>query len=112
MSIERWWLVTAPMDLHYRMDRLLGHVRLTLQHTPTESDAYVFINRARSRIKLLRCDRHGMRLATRRLYEGGFKWPGDGDVTRTLQADQFAWLYAGVSWQRLSMGTMALSTAI
>jgi transposase len=112
LSIERWWLVTAPMDLRYGMDRLLGHVRLELKHTPTESDAYVFVNRARTRIKLLCFDRHGVWLATRRLYEGGFKWPRDGDTTWRIDAEQFAWLCAGVNWQRLSVGPMALAKAV
>ncbi len=100
------------MDLRYGMVRLLGYVRLELKHTPTKSDAYLFVNRARTRIKMLCCDRHGVWLATRRLYAGGFKWPRDGDTTRTLNAEQFAWLCAGVNWQRLSMGPTTLSKAV
>lgn len=112
LSITRWWLVIAPMDLRYGMDRLLGHVRMVLEHTPTEAEAYVFVNRARTRIKLLCCDRHGVWLATRRLHQGGFKWPREGETTWTLDADQFAWLCTGVDWQRLSMGPMALEKAV
>lgn len=112
LSIERWWLITAPMDLRYGMDRLLGYVRLELAHTPSESDAFVFVNRARTRIKMLCCDRHGLWLATRRLHQGGFKWPRDGDATWTLRAEQFAWLCTGVDWQRLSMGPSTLSKAV
>lgn len=112
LSIERWWLVQAPVDLRYGMDRLLGHVRLELEHTPSEADAYVFVNRAHTRIKMLCCDRHGMWLATRRLYSGGFKWPRSGDVVWELEAEAFAWLCAGVDWQRLSAGTAVLSKMI
>lgn len=54
LSLRRWWLITTPMDLRYGMDCLLGHVRLELGRVPGESDAHVFVNRARTRIKRLR----------------------------------------------------------
>ncbi len=112
LNIERWWLVTAPMDLRCVMDRLLGHVRLELKHALGESGAFAFVNRARTRVKLLCCDRHGVLLATWRLYVGGFKWPRAGEATWRLDAEQFAWLCVGVNWQRLSMGPMALPNAV
>ena len=44
------------------MDRLLLQVRAVLGRDPVEGEAYVFGNRAGTRIKLLCCDRHGKRL--------------------------------------------------
>ena len=69
--------------------------------------AYVFANRAGTRIKLLCCDRHGIWLAVRRLHQGPFVWPRTGESAWTLSAEHFAWLCAGVHWRRLSTQPMA-----
>lgn len=59
LSPVGWWLVTAPMDLRCGMDRLLVHVRETLERHPFDGAAYVFRNRAATRIKVLCCDTRG-----------------------------------------------------
>ena len=53
LSIRAWWLVTAPVDFRCGMDRLLLQVRAVLGRDPVEGEAYVFGNRAGTRIKLL-----------------------------------------------------------
>lgn len=107
LRIEHWWLVTAATDLRCGMDRLLLQVQAVLGRTPAEGEAYVFANRAGTRIKLLCCDRHGVWLAVRRLHRGRFVWPRPDETAWTLSAEQFAWLCAGVDWQRLSIGPMS-----
>ncbi|EPN3146185.1 IS66 family insertion sequence element accessory protein TnpB, partial [Salmonella enterica] len=42
----------------------------------------------------------------RSLHRGTFHWPRDGDVSWSLTVEQFAWLTAGVDWQRLSAGPL------
>jgi len=42
------------------------------------------------------------RSGARRLHEGHFFGAAAGSETCTLSAEQFAWLYAGVDWRRLS----------
>jgi transposase len=102
LSPTGWWLVTAPVDLRCGMDRLLVHVRESLGSDPFDGAAYVFRNRAATRIKVLCCDAQGIWLAVRRLQEGRFRWPTAGEATWSLTPQQFAWLCAGVDWQRLS----------
>jgi transposase len=103
LSPTGWWLVTAPMDLRCGIDRLVRHVREVLERDPLDGSAYVFRNRAASRIKLLCGDAQGMWLAIRRLQEGHFVWPRDDAAIWTLSAEQFGWLCAGVDWRRLSL---------
>lgn len=107
LSVQSWWLVTGPTDLRCGMDRLLVMARDVLGRAPAEGEAYVFGNRAGTRIKLLCCDRHGVWLAVRRLQQGRFVWPRTADAAWTLSAEQFAWLCTGVDWQRLSIGPMS-----
>ncbi len=102
LSPTGWWLVTAPIDLRCGMDRLLVHVREILDRNPFDGAAYVFRNRAATRIKVLCCDAQGTWLAVRRLQDGRFIWPASGATTWSLDPEQFGWLCAGVDWQRLS----------
>ena len=93
---RQWWIAATPIDLRCGMDRLLVAVRATL-----DRDAFVFCNRARTRIKMLVVDATGVWLCVRRLHEGSFVWPRADATSCELDAEQFAWLCAGVDWQRL-----------
>lgn len=106
LSPTGWWLAVAPIDLRCGIDRLLVQVQTALGREPFDGGAYVFRNRAGTRIKVLCVDAHGVWLSVRRLHEGRFVWPRAGAGLCTLTAEQFAWLSAGVDWQRLSMKTV------
>ena len=67
-----WWLAVAPVDLRYGVDRLLTTVCEQLGHDPRDGGAYVFRNRAGTRVKVLCVDAQGVWLSTRRLHEGAF----------------------------------------
>lgn len=83
------------------MDRLLVQVA-QLGRDARDGGAYVFRNRTGNRIKVVCVDATGVWLCVRRLHEGAFRWPRAGDAAWSLSAQQFAWLCAGVEWQRLS----------
>lgn len=72
----------------------------------------MFANRSRTRIKVLCLDGHGVWLCVRRLHEGSFRWPRGDEGIFTLTAEQFAWLCAGVDWQRLSSDIRTLPTLV
>ncbi|WP_156294612.1 IS66 family insertion sequence element accessory protein TnpB, partial [Serratia oryzae] len=55
----------------------------------------------RSRIKVLRWDKHGVWLCLRRLHQGHFIWPRQGDVAWLLSPEQTDWLMKGIDWQRV-----------
>ena len=103
-----WWLVQVPTDLRCGIDRLLVKIATELGHDAREGGAYVFRNRAGTRIKVVRVDAQGVWLCMRRLHEGAFRWPHAGEAVWSLSADQFAWLCAGVDWQRLSCDVRSL----
>lgn len=97
-----WWLAVVPVDLRCGIDRLLVSVADVLGQAPTAGGAFVFRNRAGTRIKVLCVDAQGVWLCVRRLHEGRFHWPRAGDATCALTREQFQWLCSGVDWQRLS----------
>ncbi len=96
------WLAVGPIDLRCGIDRLLVKVQAELGRDARDGGAYVFCNRAGTRMKVLCVDAQGVWLSVRRLHEGGFVWPRAGDALCALTPAQFAWLSAGVDWQRLS----------
>ncbi|WPM85114.1 IS66 family insertion sequence element accessory protein TnpB [Apirhabdus apintestini] len=100
------WLVREPADMRAGIDTLTRKATEAAGHPPREGEAFLFTSRRRSRMKLLLWDRHGIWLCARRLHRGSFHWPRAGDETRTLTAEQFTWLTAGVDWQRLSAGPL------
>lgn len=97
-----WWLAVAATDLRCGIDRLLVAVQSTLGRDAFEGEAFVFRNRAGTRIKVLVVDATGVWLCVRRLHDGRFIWPRSNATMCEVSAEQFAWLCAGVDWQRLS----------
>ncbi len=104
-----WWLAVAPVDLRCGIDRLLVTVQTVLGRDAFDGGAYVFRNRSGSRIKVVCCDGQGVWLCVRRLNRGRFVWLRSHETACTLSAEQFAWLAAGVDWQRLSQRTESLA---
>lgn len=96
------WLARAPVDLRCGADRLWLLAKMSLDRDPVDGGAYIFRNRAGTRIKVLCVDAHGVWLAVRRLHDGRFVWPRDGDAVWSLDAAQFEWLVRGIDWQRMS----------
>lgn len=107
-----WWLAVAPVDLRYGIDRLLLAIGTVLGRDARDGGAYVFRNRAGTRLKVLCVDAQGVWLCTRRLHEGTFRWPRARDAVWSLTPEQFAWLCAGVEWQRLSRAMSSLPIAM
>lgn len=101
-----WWIAVEPIDLRRGMDGLLVAVA-SMQHDAGNGAAYVFRNRAGTRIKVICCDGTGVWLCLRRLQRGHFVWPCSTDAACELSPEEFSWLCAGVDWQRLSAKPVA-----
>ena len=96
------WLVVEPIDMRAGIDGLSQRIQNTLGCSPCDGSAYAFRNRRLTRLKLLVWDGTGVWLCQRRLHRGRFIWPTSNDTTFSLTSAQWAWLTAGVDWQRLS----------
>ena len=102
-----WWIAVTPVDLRRGMDGLLATVVSELGRDALDGAAYIFRNRAGSRIKMVYGDGTGVWLCQRRLHRGRFVWPRAGDRVCEIDVTSFGWLCAGVDWQRLSAKTLA-----
>lgn len=95
-------LVVKPVDGRLGVEGLSQWVQQELGLSPCDGTAFLFINRRRSRLKLLCWDGNGVWLAQRRLHRGCFVWPTPGARQLTINEAQWQWLISGVDWQRLS----------
>lgn len=99
---EQLFLVRHPVDMRCGIDVLTMYVQNALSMPWHDGAAFLFTNKTRTRIKLLRWDRHGVWLCARRLHQGRFTWPRDGDSAWSLTPEQFDWLVSGIDWQKMS----------
>lgn len=102
IAVLHWWLSALPVDMRCGIDRLSARVLETNIVGLAPHTAYLFCNRSGTRLRVLVWDGFGFWLCARRLERGRFMLPA-ADVDQVeLSAEQFAWLAAGVDWQRLS----------
>ena len=82
-DIEHVWLARDPVDFRKGINGLSIVVEEQLAHDPFSGQLFVFINKARDKIKALYWERSGFCLWQKRLEKERFKWP----CQRHLQTD-------------------------
>jgi transposase len=93
------WLSVTPVDMRAGTDTLLARIVLVFGEARPHH-AYLFANQRGNRLKVLVHDGIGIWLASRRLNQGRFAWPREGE-TVVLSRGQFDALVLGLPWQRL-----------
>jgi transposase len=68
----RVFAYSGPADLRKGFDGLYGIVRAELERDPLDGDCFLFVNRARSRAKVLLWDGTGLCIYMKRLEQGRF----------------------------------------
>lgn len=84
-------------------DSLSGIVRGELLRDPFSGDVFIFVNKHRNTIKLLRWDENGFILYYKRLEKGTYELPliKESDETYRLQWSQFLMMIEGISFQHV-----------
>ena len=96
----RVFLAREPVDFRKAHDGLCAAVRLQLGDDPFTGDLFVFLNRARDRIKLLLWDRNGFWLLYKRLEKGTFSFDLRGAGARLeLSRAQLSMILEGIDWK-------------
>ncbi len=70
----RVFAYSGPADLRKGFDGLYGIVRAELERDPLAGDCFLFVNRARSRAKVLLWDGTGLCIYMKRLEQGRFAY--------------------------------------
>ena len=91
-------LATGATDFRKQITILSSMVTMQYHMDPF-ADGYVFIfcNRRRNAIKVLRYDKNGFVLATKKLLDGmKFQWPRNKDEVKEITKQQLEWLLDGL----------------
>ena len=74
-SSFRYYLYRSPTDMRKSFDGLSGLVQDQLKRNATSGEVFIFINRRRNKVKLLRWEQGGFILYYKRLESGTFELP-------------------------------------
>jgi transposase len=94
------YLAPGVTDMRKSINTLGLMVVETLGMEPVGPHWFVFCGRERDKLKILQWDTNGFWLHYRRLEQGRFAWPRDGQDQAALQvtARQLRWLLDGLQW--------------
>lgn len=74
-SSFRYYLYRGPTDMRKSFDGLSGIVQGQLHRNPTSGEVFIFVNRRRNKVKLLRWEPSGFIIYYKRLELGTFELP-------------------------------------
>lgn len=99
ITSARYYLHRESTDMRKSFDSLCGLVVRELGENPMSGDVFLFVNKPRNRIKLLRWEVGGFVLFYKRLEKGSFELPiiENNDKKITLDYGQLAMLITGIS---------------
>lgn len=91
-------LATGATDFRKQITSLSAMVTTQYNMDPfAESCVFLFCNRRRNAIKVLRYDRNGFVLATKKLLDGmKFQWPRNTGEVKEITGQQLEWLLDGL----------------
>lgn len=99
ITSARYYLYRESTDMRKSFDALCGLVSSRLGQNPMSGDIFIFINKPRNRVKMLRWEAGGFVLFYKRLERGTFELPlMDVSLTnRVLDYGELVMLITGIS---------------
>lgn len=100
------YLCTSPTDMRRGFDTLAAMVKDFLGHDPLSGHLFLFLSRAKDRLKLLYWDADGFALWYKRLEEGTFRLPpvSSREVSVELKASELAMMLEGIDLRSIKRG--------
>jgi transposase len=92
----RIFLAVTPIDGRKSFNGLTTLVKETLEQEPVSGFLFVFLNRARNRLKILFWDGSGLMLCTKRLEGGRFAAPVGEGRSQSLRPEELMLLLHGL----------------
>jgi transposase len=99
ITSARYFLYQEPTDMRKSFDGLCGLVTDKLGQNPMSGDLFIFVNKPRNRIKLLRWEPGGFVLFYKRLEKGTFHLPkpsADNSKKQLLDYSQLVMIINGI----------------
>ena len=94
-------LASGSTDLRKSIDGLAALVTHSFELDLFGNSLFVFCNRGRDKLKILRWDHNGFWLYYRRLERGRFRWPESSETQAlTISRRQLQWLLDGLTLEQ------------
>ncbi|MFR9542533.1 MAG: IS66 family insertion sequence element accessory protein TnpB [Rikenellaceae bacterium] len=90
------YIACGYTDLRRGIDGLSSIIAQQFQLDPFSNTLFLFCGRRKDRIKALYWEENGFVLLYKRLENGSFQWPRNGDEARSLTIQQYRWLMEGL----------------
>jgi len=99
LGASHYYLYREPTDIRKSFDGLCGLVSNRLGQNPMSGDIFIFINKPRNRMKLLRWEPGGFVLFYKRLERGTFELPilPGGNLSQRIGYGELAMMVTGIS---------------
>lgn len=104
-SAIRIFVAVEPVDMRKQFNGLWAAAQERLGEDPRNGALFAFINKARTRLKLLYWDGTGVWVLAKRLEQGRFSWPGPSrnQAKLLLAPEALALLVGGVELRHGSL---------
>jgi transposase len=102
-SGQRYYMYSQPTDMRKSFDALCLLVEMGMRQNPLSGDVFIFINRPRNRMKLLRWDYGGFVLYYKRLEQGTFELPRSAihNSSMVINWSELVMMVQGISLQHI-----------
>src|SRR5215210_5411281 len=101
-ATTRYFLYRPPADMRKSFYSLASIVREQMQTDALSGDIFIFLSRRRNHIKLLRWERDGFALYSKRLEQGTYELPGQEQGSSFLIThQQLLLILQGISLQQV-----------
>lgn len=96
---EHIYIACNSTDFRKQIDGLVAIVNLQFKLDPfSDRCAFIFCNKRKTAIKVLRYDKNGFILASKKLLEGmKFQWPKSPSEVKEITFQQMEWLFQGLN---------------
>jgi transposase len=110
----QYYLCTGATDMRKGFDTLCGVVRSQMGRDPLSGEVFIFVNRARSTIKLLHWESGGLVLYHKRLESGGFERPTYDEKQNSFQMkwSELVMMIEGLSMKNIVQRKRFVSTLV
>jgi transposase len=104
-SAIKIYVAVEPMDMRKQCNGLWTAVQEKLHEDPKSGAVFAFINKDRTRLKLLYWDGTGVWVLAKRLEQGWFSWsaPGEKKTKLALAPEALALLVGGIDLKHGSL---------
>lgn len=96
------YIACGHTDFRKQIDALVAMVNLQFKLDPfSDRCAFIFCNKRKNSIKVLRYDNNGFILVSKKLLDGmKFQWPKDASEVKEITSQQLEWLLQGLSMEQ------------